>query len=328
METNTYEERVSSLSRRNFLSKAGAFAAGTVVASAALPNVAHAEGSGSNEEEPVEIKTQEERIFDGVTLAIGRIVHNPDLCAGCRQCEIACSVNKYGIVNSELSNIRIKTDILGGYISEAHVCKQCAGAECIAACPSDAMYVDPETGARIIDQEVCVGCQVCMNACPVEPSRIHYVPSKNVYGKCDLCGGDPICIACCPADALQASWIEQEDDGSIIVTESGVAVELIMSGAVLVVDPTAAWVDKIDVAVTGDSVIVSGEVSSTYTQQFTTKIKASFFDAEGETLFFSERLEVDVDPNTTEPFEDVFETSEPHLVSSISLEVMCGKIAG
>jgi len=61
------------------------------------------------------------------------------------------------------------------------------------------MYVDTKTGARVIDEEKCIGCRRCVEACPFSESMIVYNPEKNVCEKCDLCGGDPECVKQCPA---------------------------------------------------------------------------------------------------------------------------------
>lgn len=38
--------------------------------------------------------------------------------------------------------------------------------ECVDACNFDAMHMDPETGLPVIDQDKCVACGACVNACP------------------------------------------------------------------------------------------------------------------------------------------------------------------
>jgi len=138
----------------------------------------------------------------------GHLVHNPDICSGCRTCEIVCSLSKEGAVNPELARIHVSTDRLGGYISEVMSCKQCDGPECLLACPIDALHVDAVTGARVIDEKKCIGCKLCMEACPATPSRIRFNTAKNVCFKCDLCGGEPQCVKFCPYGAL--TFVKEE----------------------------------------------------------------------------------------------------------------------
>jgi len=134
--------------------------------------------------------------------ALGHIVCNSEICAGCRTCEAVCSLYHEGVVNPELSRIQVLKDELGGYISEAMPCKQCDGPECLLACPTGALHVDDVTGARVIDEEKCIGCKRCMEACTATPKRIRYNAEKKVCFKCDLCGGDPQCVKFCPMGAL------------------------------------------------------------------------------------------------------------------------------
>lgn len=199
------EKPMDSFSRRSFIAGAGALAAAGVAAVAA-PQQAFAETAPAEVTMPAPT-----RIFDGVELAIGHVVHNPDICSGCRTCEIVCSTYHYGECSAELSNIQWRKNIMDACITNIMTCKQCPGAECVAVCPSGALYVDKQTGARVIDEAKCVGCQLCMKACPVEPSRIRYSAKKNVCFKCDLCGGEPQCVKFCPMGALRESWVEYVD---------------------------------------------------------------------------------------------------------------------
>lgn len=267
-------------------------------------------------------------LFENIAPSVGRIVHDPDVCAGCRVCEIVCTLSHWGFVNPDLSNIRIRTDILGGYISEAETCKQCDGPECVAACPTGALHIDEATGARVIDQDVCVGCKSCLNACPAAPSNIHYNAASGTCIKCDLCGGEPRCVANCPAHALSASWVEAAGDDNVFQTASGIVVTLDVSGAVIVVARDSVAFSNIDAQVTSEGVVVSGDIASTYTQPFEAKIKATYADANGETLYFAERTVVEVEVNGSASFQDVYVTDAPEAVASITLEIMCGKIAG
>lgn len=310
-----------SLSRRGFVSGVGFVAAGAAAA-LAMPGFAHADDA------PAVAADAPARIFDGQMLAQGHIVHDPDKCAGCRQCEIVCTLNKWDRVDPEISNIRVRTDVLGGFITEVEVCQQCAGAECMAVCPTGALHADEATGARVIDQKKCTGCQLCLQACPVRPSNIHYIAAKNTCMKCDLCGGDPMCVKHCPGEALSCSWIEAAADANVVTTDTGIVVTLDLTGAVIVVAPDSVTVSGINTVKSGNSVSVVGNVASTYTQPFEAKIKVSYFDAAGETLFFSERLVVDVPIDGNVDFEDIFETADPNAVAACNLEIMCGKIAG
>ena len=75
------------------------------------------------------------------------------------------------------------------------------------ACPTEAIKLDPVTGAKIVLDPTCVGCKVCTIACPF--GTINYVASSGKVQKCDLCGGAPACAKACPTGAItfvDADW--------------------------------------------------------------------------------------------------------------------------
>jgi Fe-S-cluster-containing dehydrogenase component len=105
-------------------------------------------------------------------------------------------------VNPEKARIEIVTNEWQGYQSEIHVCNQCEDAECLAACPTNAIHVDESTGAKVVDEEQCNGCKLCIEACPYTPPRLRFDEEKNLCLKCDLCSGNPQCVVFCQEGAL------------------------------------------------------------------------------------------------------------------------------
>ena len=148
--------------------------------------------------------------------ALGHINHLSYICAGCRMCEITCTLAHEGHVQPTLARNIVHKDIQAGDVTHVLYCQQCDDPKCLKACPTGALHVDPDTGARVIDQDVCVGCQSCLSACIFAAagqgeSRIKYNPETGTCFKCDLCGGDPKCVQYCPLGASQSSWIEYRD---------------------------------------------------------------------------------------------------------------------
>lgn len=127
------------------------------------------------------------------------LVVDLEKCAGCKLCEVYCSLGHTKTCNPSRSRIRvIKWD--EGAIYAPTVCEQCEDALCVQVCPIDAISVD-EAGIVVIDYDMCIGCKICMVVCPFGNISIDPVEDKVV--KCDLCGGDPVCAKVCTSDAIK-----------------------------------------------------------------------------------------------------------------------------
>jgi Fe-S-cluster-containing hydrogenase component 2 len=120
-------------------------------------------------------------------------------CTGCRVCELVCSVVKTGCANPARSRIHvIKWDETG--IRLPMLCVHCAQAPCMACCPVDALSRNDRTGAVERVPDLCIGCTMCVSACPFGAMSLD--PHDDLAVNCDLCGGTPECVAACPHGAL------------------------------------------------------------------------------------------------------------------------------
>ena len=124
---------------------------------------------------------------------------NADKCTGCLQCEMACSFEHFGMFNNAKSVIRV-FDFHHDGRKVPYTCTQCAEAWCLHSCPVEAIKIDGATGAKIVLDDVCVGCKVCTIACPF--GTVNYNHDTGKVMKCDLCGGDPACAQACPTGAI------------------------------------------------------------------------------------------------------------------------------
>ena len=128
------------------------------------------------------------------------LVHDPSKCTGCCQCMIACSYKHFKVFDLNQALLYVNEDpTQPGRFINAH-CSHCIHPMCMAACPKDAIYRD-EKGIVRISPLKCVGCGICSYACPISIPRKH--PRLNIYVKCDLCDGDPMCVKMCSAEALK-----------------------------------------------------------------------------------------------------------------------------
>jgi Fe-S-cluster-containing dehydrogenase component len=127
-------------------------------------------------------------------------------CTECNVCEVACSLvhSPDGTVNPQYARLkidhapdkasRVNPDGLG-FIAE--ICHHCGNPPpCAEVCPTEAFYYDPKTKAAVIEQDNCIQCMVCVPGCPFD--AVFIAPSGELL-KCDLCGGDPVCVKACAA---------------------------------------------------------------------------------------------------------------------------------
>ena len=131
-----------------------------------------------------------------------------DKCTGCRICELACSWVHEGVFNPLKSRISVISSRRDG-IDIPMVCQQCDTPLCQDVCPTAAISRDEETGAIIVDENKCIGCRMCLIACPF--GGLSFDTEKHVAIKCDLCGGDPACVKYCPVKAIE--YIEADKVG-------------------------------------------------------------------------------------------------------------------
>jgi carbon-monoxide dehydrogenase iron sulfur subunit len=134
-----------------------------------------------------------------------------DLCDGCRTCEMVCSLKHYSEANPARALVKLlRFEKMGEYIVTIPIfCQQCETPMCKAVCPVKAISQDKNTGAYIVDEKKCIGCRMCVAACPM--GAIEVDPVKKTAVKCDLCGGDPTCVKFCSQEAIR--WSTKDEVG-------------------------------------------------------------------------------------------------------------------
>lgn len=122
-----------------------------------------------------------------------------DRCIACRNCERVCSFQDSGRFKRENTSIWVHIDMDDRTIFTL-TCLQCENAACLNVCPTAAIRRDPATRAVLVDETVCIGCKMCINACPF--GCIHFEKNRRVAAKCNLCQGLPRCVMNCMSGAL------------------------------------------------------------------------------------------------------------------------------
>jgi len=128
------------------------------------------------------------------------IVLDQAACTGCRQCELVCSVKHTGEANPARSRINVIKWERQGYYLPVY-CQHCAEPACAAVCPKNAISRDKDTDRVEINRNLCIGCRMCVMACPFGAVAVDAKLGKS--WKCDHCEGEPTCVTFCEAGALK-----------------------------------------------------------------------------------------------------------------------------
>jgi Fe-S-cluster-containing dehydrogenase component/formate-dependent nitrite reductase membrane component NrfD len=129
-------------------------------------------------------------------------------CIGCHACSTACKSENavpLGVYRTYVKAVDVGTFPHARRAFQVTRCNQCDDAPCVAACPTAAMYRRPD-GIVDFDKAVCIGCKACMAACPYDAIFIN--PEDHSAEKCNFCahrldvGLEPACVVVCPTQAI------------------------------------------------------------------------------------------------------------------------------
>ncbi len=154
-----------------------------------------------------------------------------DRCIGCARCTQACKaenevpeepfyvrtwVERYTIDLDNKATVRTIGDVPVGTAEPVpererlrsffvpKLCNQCANPPCVQVCPVEATFSTAD-GVILVDEERCLGCGYCIQACPYGARYLH--PQTHTADKCTFCyhrvvrGLLPACVEVCPTQA-------------------------------------------------------------------------------------------------------------------------------
>ena len=130
-------------------------------------------------------------------------------CSGCSACEVACKQEHNLPVGPRWIRVypgspRDIEDKPQLRYMVAH-CTHCSCPPCKDACKVGAI-VRREDGIVLVNEELCTGCEDCIEACPL--GVMQFDEAREVAQKCDLCvdridrGLQPACVSACPGHCI------------------------------------------------------------------------------------------------------------------------------
>ncbi len=148
-------------------------------------------------------------------------------CDGCKHCTDACQETHHLPKSHEWIKVHKLKGKRGQEYFMPQPCMQCENPMCLRVCPVAATFKDDE-GIVLVDQNRCIGCRMCIAACPYDaryfnevdppafanpfgrlPTPQFPVPQqKGTVGKCMFCvhntgqGKLPACVEACSMLAL------------------------------------------------------------------------------------------------------------------------------
>ena len=129
-------------------------------------------------------------------------------CIGCHACTTACKSENdvpIGVTRTYVKAVEVGVFPQVRRNFQVTRCNQCEDAPCVAACPTSAMYRRKD-GIVDFDKTACIGCKACIAACPYDAIFIN--PEDHSAEKCNFCahrldaGLEPACVVVCPTQAI------------------------------------------------------------------------------------------------------------------------------
>ncbi len=129
-------------------------------------------------------------------------------CIGCHACSTACKSENavpLGVNRTYVKYVDIGQFPTARRAFQVTRCNQCDHPPCVTACPTSAMFRRRD-GIVDFDKNICIGCKACIAACPYDAIFIN--PEDHSAEKCNFCahrlevGLEPACVVVCPTEAI------------------------------------------------------------------------------------------------------------------------------
>ncbi len=143
----------------------------------------------------------------------------PNRCIQCWACQVSCK-QWHGIKAGSIAR-RVVVDTVEGEFPKvvrtfnSKACNHCKTPACLEACPVGAISKREDNGAVVVDQDTCIACKTCVEACPYDVPQ-YDAEHDNKMDKCDHCmslnvgdGEETRCVQTCPTQALHSGTLEE-----------------------------------------------------------------------------------------------------------------------
>lgn len=97
-------------------------------------------------------------------------------CIGCHACTVACKAENFippGIFWNRVMDMELGKYPQVKRVLIPRLCMHCKEPSCVFVCPTNASYKRPD-GIVMVDQDKCIGCKLCITACPYDARTINW----------------------------------------------------------------------------------------------------------------------------------------------------------
>ena len=153
---------------------------------------------------------------DRQPLKWGKVVDHAS-CIGCHACTTACKSENdvpLSVTRTYVKYVDVGVFPQARRAYQVTRCNQCEDPPCVAACPTQAMHQRPD-GIVDFDKSICIGCKACIASCPYDAIFIN--PEDHSAEKCNFCahrldvGLEPACVVVCPTEAIMIGDMNDAD---------------------------------------------------------------------------------------------------------------------
>ena len=160
-------------------------------------------------------------------------------CIGCQACTVSCSMENLppvGQFRTTVLQYEVDrgTGVPPAMVSLPRLCNHCDEPPCVPVCPVQATF-QRDDGIVLVDNERCVGCGYCVQACPYDARFLNH--ETQTADKCTFCehrlevGLLPACVESCVGGARVIGDINDEDSTvSQLLNEHGKGIKVLKPG--------------------------------------------------------------------------------------------------